>query len=700
MKKIKLISLLLILGILSSTIAGCGNSDGKDKSSSEHDSDDEEEIATKLTEYSGMVYCDEVDTAFYNVIDAAPVISIDALTGTYDEDDRYIFCDLDYSRYPETQWWVDDTDLTLSTDIYDVIIKITNRRGHIRCYSIQNILWVPELNLELTDTPIPVEYNLRRNDDAPIATSPENYKMMFADNIISKDQLAVDFSDKTYSEIVGKLGSIGLLQYLYLDGYHKDTQDIRIMWYCPEEEKILTLRFDGKNQALVGREVSNSNGEILESDIRMTTAEFNDVKARALEAQKEMEQAALEEEEKRLAKVNADRDANDADFSQISVGDVIKFGSFPFENKWDSYDLYADLEYVADCVYDENTKSYDENTLISRYITDICGVFNYGRYPNSTESMIEEDYPYKEAYYRLQKDHFGALTSIGDDEAIHKVYDDLVNVYSDDNGCYFGSIYPTYNDYVKVFNEDVELILSNCPNKMFDSYEDFKKIFERRVNEDLAGTYQPVEWDVLAIEDGKALLLSHNIIYNKPFFFDIDAKKYSYEDSELRVVLNGDLMDTMFNSKEKAKIVETNLKNDDGMDFILEYRKDDYSAGQSVPSKLVCNNTKDYMFLLSYDEIEKYYGEFEYLKGSDNPFTAYWLQHGYGHPELICTMANSNEPMGWWLRNANYGISGNNSTLLVDTYGIIINQRNIDGEKFGIRPAMWVSIDKERSIID
>ena len=63
-------------------------------------------------------------------------------------------------------------------------------------------------------------------------------------------------------------------------------------------------------------------------------------------------------------------------------------------------------------------------------------------------------------------------------------------------------------------------------------------------------------------------------------------------------------------------------------------------------------------------------------------------------------MANSNEPMGWWLRNANYGISGNNSTLLVDTYGIIINQRNKDGEKFGIRPAMWVSIDKVRSIID
>lgn len=688
MKKVKIIAVMLILSILPCTISGCNNSDGNEISRMNSKSSENSVDNSQLTEYSGMVYFDYVDTAFYNVIDAAPAINIDVLTGSFDEDDVYIFCDLDYSKYPETEWDTNDNVLTLSTNFHDIIVKIREFRGPYRYYSIQNSLWVPKLDFDVVEAEIPVSFQLHRNDDAPLAATQEDFKVMFSNNTISAEQLATNFSNKTYSEIVNELGSIGLLQYFNFSGHASDSQEIRIMWYCPDEQKILTLRFDAVNQKLIGREISNTKGEILESDIRMTTAELNDVKARALAAAQEMEQAALEEEKQKLAQVNANRDMNDADLSQISVGDVVNFGSYPFENKWYLYDRYADLQYICDSVYDEQTKSYDENNLISRYIGAICGIDSYGKYPNSFEYMVDDDYPYKDVYYRFQKEHVYTINAIGDDEKLREAYNYLVNAYSDDNGCYYSSIYPTYDDYIKVFNEDVEVLCSNCPNRQFESYDDFKKVFEDRVGENLTSSYQTVKWDVLAIEDGKALLLSHDVIFKKPFFFDLDGDNYSYEDSELRVVLNGDLYDTMFNDREKSKIVETNLPNSDGTDFLINYRKHDYSNGQTVPSKCQYENTKDKLFLLSYDEIEKYYGDFEFIDGIETLFSK---NSGYGRHELTCMEVNTEDAGFWWLRNVNHG--SYLCVLVVDQAGVIINARTDKGEIAGIRPAMWVSID-------
>ena len=100
---------------------------------------------------------------------------------------------------------------------------------------------------------------------------------------------------------------------------------------------------------------------------------------------------------------------------------------------------------------------------------------------------------------------------------------------------------------------------------------------------------EPIEWEVLDIQDGKALLISKYALDCQPY-----NEEYTYvtwETCTLREWLNQEFLDTAFSPAEATAIAETAVVNNDNRTYVTE-------GG---------NDTTDKIFLLSRDEVEQYY---------------------------------------------------------------------------------------------
>ena len=168
---------------------------------------------------------------------------------------------------------------------------------------------------------------------------------------------------------------------------------------------------------------------------------------------------------------------------------------------------------------------------------------------------------------------------------------------------------------------------------------------------------EPIEWEVLDIEsDGTCLLISRYALdcrtYNK------EEKDVTWESCTLRSWLKNTFYNNAFNTTERGKIVVTKDKN----------------ANNPVYGTQGGNDTSDYVFLLSLEEIEKNYnidkntGEKYYWYGEDRLIkqpTAYAIAKGAWY-------SSNNGACYWWLRSPGsasvYAASVDYSGL-VDVYG-------------------------------
>jgi len=103
---------------------------------------------------------------------------------------------------------------------------------------------------------------------------------------------------------------------------------------------------------------------------------------------------------------------------------------------------------------------------------------------------------------------------------------------------------------------------------------------------------EPIQWEILAIEDSKAMLVSVNgleaVSYSEPM--DVaayDDKNLSWETSYLRSWLNNDFFNMAFTNEEKKRIANTKVENDDAFGSYTTY---------------------DALFCLSISEADKYFG--------------------------------------------------------------------------------------------
>ncbi len=181
------------------------------------------------------------------------------------------------------------------------------------------------------------------------------------------------------------------------------------------------------------------------------------------------------------------------------------------------------------------------------------------------------------------------------------------------------------------------------------------------------GSPKPIEWQVLARENRRVLVISK---------YALDCKQYNTENTSvtwetctLRKWLNESFYSEAFNHEEKSCIQSTTVTADKNP----QYRT---SAG---------NNTTDKVFLLSITAVNKYFSS---NKARQCAATDYAKARG--------AYTNARYSVGgkaacwWWLRSP--GISSINAAF-VDTDGsVIVNGFLVNYDDHAVRPALWIDL--------
>lgn len=171
---------------------------------------------------------------------------------------------------------------------------------------------------------------------------------------------------------------------------------------------------------------------------------------------------------------------------------------------------------------------------------------------------------------------------------------------------------------------------------------------------------KPIEWRVLAVEGGKALLISQ---------YALDCKKYneewkdtSWEKCTLRKWLNNDFMKSAFSDTEQSLILLSEVTADNNPKY-------DTDQGFDIDDKV---------FLLSAKEAEQYFKNDKDRKCIPTKFA---VNNGAYQDEGQCW---------WWLRSLGYDA---NDASYVHGFGSVdFIGDNVSNSSVSVRPALWLNI--------
>jgi hypothetical protein len=192
------------------------------------------------------------------------------------------------------------------------------------------------------------------------------------------------------------------------------------------------------------------------------------------------------------------------------------------------------------------------------------------------------------------------------------------------------------------------------------------------------------EWRVLEVSGGKALLLSEYVIEEKAYhsewvgLYALPPEGVTWAECDLRDWLNGDFYNS-FGEADRARISQTRVENKDNQWYGSPGGED----------------TEDYIFLLSLEEVVKYFGDSGKFANRPEGEPSRLLDD-YNKARMTYGLDNPNG-VWWWLRSP--GVDNNRNVAYVDTDGAIdfpgIRACGWGGEfePLGVRPAMWVSLN-------
>ena len=175
---------------------------------------------------------------------------------------------------------------------------------------------------------------------------------------------------------------------------------------------------------------------------------------------------------------------------------------------------------------------------------------------------------------------------------------------------------------------------------------------------DISNGAEPIEWRVLAVENGRALLITEKLLDYVQY--DEKYADVTWENCTLRIWMNQIFYNISFDSIEQNKISETTNTNDDN-----PIHKSDGG-----------NATKDKVFALSISEVKDFFSSYD----SRIAFTTVYA-HGKSYDV-------SDHSAIWWLRSPgsnNLNAASVSYTGEVTDYGLTVNIKGI-----AVRPAIWV----------
>ena len=173
---------------------------------------------------------------------------------------------------------------------------------------------------------------------------------------------------------------------------------------------------------------------------------------------------------------------------------------------------------------------------------------------------------------------------------------------------------------------------------------------------------EPIEWVVLAKEDGRALLLSKYALDCR--LYNDDYVDVTWATCDLRSWLNGEFYEAAFSAGEQALVAESDLTN-----------PDNEGCGTSGGA-----DTQDRVFLLSIDEVGQYLPTDEErvcLPTAQAVANGVWTNGDTG----ACD---------WWLRSP-----GNDSRFAAGVYSVGSVRSSgwrVDFDDDAVRPALWVNL--------
>ena len=183
---------------------------------------------------------------------------------------------------------------------------------------------------------------------------------------------------------------------------------------------------------------------------------------------------------------------------------------------------------------------------------------------------------------------------------------------------------------------------------------------------------EPVEWIVLDVQEGKALLLSKYALDVMPF--NTKFEDITWETSEVRDWLNSTFLNTAFDQTEQLAVLLTDVNNSDTRG---------YGIFENISTTGA--DTSDKVFLLSCHEANDLY--FSDQKVRMCAPTDYAVAKG-ADTDWQYTVDGRNATM-WWLRSLASYWQPNAARV---EYDGSISVCAVDCKEFTVRPAIWVEL--------
>ena len=174
---------------------------------------------------------------------------------------------------------------------------------------------------------------------------------------------------------------------------------------------------------------------------------------------------------------------------------------------------------------------------------------------------------------------------------------------------------------------------------------------------------EDIEWLVLEVKDGKALVISKYALDCKPYNTSYTA--VTWETCTLRKWLNSNFLDVAFSADEKAMIPTVTVSAD---------KNPEYSTNPG-------NATQDQMFLLSITEANKYFS-------SDSARQCKPTEYAVAGGAYV---SSSNGNCCWWLRSP--GGTQDNAADVYHDGDVNELGGNVNYDYCAVRPALWIDLN-------
>lgn len=180
---------------------------------------------------------------------------------------------------------------------------------------------------------------------------------------------------------------------------------------------------------------------------------------------------------------------------------------------------------------------------------------------------------------------------------------------------------------------------------------------------------EAIEWTVLDKDGMSLLLISKQALDCQQY--NTSYTDVTWESCSLRKWMNGTFLNKAFNAEEQAQIQNTTVSAD---------KNPEYNTNPG-------NATTDKVFLLSINEVEKYFNSDEARKCAP---TAYAKAQGAYTSDIYKT-ASGAATCWWWLRSP--GLTQLSAATVSYVGSVYYSGYNVHYDTGAVRPALWINLD-------